>query len=490
MKKNSTLIIVLLLFSVGIFFNVYYPAIHGKYFADDFGFIFIPYENNLSHVFLDKNETSYAYRPLEKLFLLTIQNNYGYDTTAIHITQMTLHFLFSVMFFMWLRKEGFSIGTSVLVFLYLLFSQAATHAVASNDTFSQIISTLFGYFSIFFYLQFIKSKTRSAYLYIYSLLFFAVSLLGKENALSFFPLLVLIAINNFFKLTSICKQKLLRVFFQLVPFFVTTLFYFAIRKYLDLDAATFGEDRFNMNFGLNIPINFIQAFVLALIPFSSVDLYQSIQNKSFLFLVIGGLYICIYTIILFVPLFNKEQRLRLVKGAILLPVSLFPVIILNHISELYVYNMLPIMAFLLAISIETIINRNRQALSVLIVMFFLTGFLINSFAIRSKVNSMKINGDMTHQMLQEIKPYLKENPFIDTLVLINKPYDQKNEYSIFKRSGFRLFEDGEVVFNKISERNDLEVKIVKMNEFTCKKSSDNLYLAFDENYHIRKYQCK
>jgi hypothetical protein len=442
------------------------------------------------HIFLDKNEVSYAYRPLEKLFLLTVQRSFDYDTTAIHITQMTLHFLFSLLFFLWLRKDGFSIGTSIFVFLYLLFSQAATHAIASNDTFSQIISTLFGYLSIFFYLQFVNGKTKLLFLYFSSVLCFLFSLLGKEIGLSFFPLLILISINIICKNFSIYKYKLPKVFLQLLPFFIITLLYFVIRKYINLDAATFGNDRYNMSLGLNISINFIQAFILSLIPFSSVDLYQSIQNKSFVFLLICGFFICIYTVIILVPLFNKENRLRLVKSSIFLPVSLFPVIILNHISELYVYNMLPIMAYLLALSIESIFSRKYRVLSAMLILFLITGLLINSIAVRSKVNAMKINGDITQQMLQEIKPYLRENPSIDTLVLVNKPYNQKNEYSIFKRSGFRLFEDGEVIFKKISDRRDLKVKIIKMNELICDRSGNNLYLTLNENDHIRKCQCK
>ncbi len=408
MKKF--LIILIFPLITGVFFYAYYPAIHGKYFADDYQFLFTPYNNSFFHIFIDKNLVSYAYRPIEKLFLLTIQNHFGYQTTAIHLTQMFLHFLFSIIFYAWLRRQGFSKTSSIFAFSYMLLTQAASHAVSSNDTFSQVTSTIFGYASVVLLTLTFNNTSKRNFFFYYSssLLLFLLSLLSKENGLSFFPFICFILFCHTFKNALFPKRWFIIITSYLIPFIVITALYFSLRKYLNLDPATFGEGRYNMNIGLNVIINFIESFLFALLPFSSVDFYFSLQNKNYSFLLISILFVSILTLMICLPIFSKTKRKLTIFTLSLLPISLFPVIILNHISELYVYNMLPLFALLIANSIEYLTTQHKKLFTSLLTAFLLLVFIIDIHSIKNKSILMKTNGANAERMLNEIKPYLLE----------------------------------------------------------------------------------
>lgn len=494
MKLNLKISFIFFIFSLltALFFYAYSPAIHGKYFGDDYGFLFTPYNNSIFHIFIDKNLASFAYRPIEKLFLLTIQNHFEYQTIAIHLTQMILHFLFSIIFYVWLRKQGFSKTSSIFAFSYMLLTQAASHAVSSNDTFSQITSTIFGYTSVALLTIAFKNNSNRNFFFYYSSSFFLFifSIISKETGLSFFPFICFILFCHIFKNALFPKRWFITITSYLIPFIIITSLYFILRKYINLDPATFGDGRYNVNLGLNIIINFVQAIFLALLPFSSVDFYFSLQSGNISFLLISILFVSILTIVILLPILSKAKRNLTILTLLLLPVSLFPVIILNHISELYVYNTIPLIVILLANSIEYLKVKYNKVFTSVLPIFLFSVFLINVHSVKSKSILVKTNGINAEQMLNKIKPYLPEIPTNGTLFLVNTPYSQKTEYSIFKFTEFRLFECGEHIFNRISGRNDFKVKIVQKNQFNCDSLSGGLYLLVDNNNQIQRTTCQ
>lgn len=487
MKK--TLILLTFTATIALYFMAYLPGLHGKHFADDFGYIFTPYSQPLLHVFIDKNETEYAYRPVEKLFLLMIQKKYGEDTFPVHFTQALIHLFFCSLFYWWLRKKQYSRTLSFLGFSYLLLTQAAVHAVASNDTFSQIIAAFSGYCSVF---VFIKAHKESLHIKKYllltcSLLLFAISLASKETGFAFLALLIII--TGF----ELCLPKInfknsVHQLLHLLPFIALVLLYFWIRNYLNLDKASFGSGRMNIHIGFNIISNIVLSVFQTLLPFSSVDFYVAVKNLEFLTLLPSLLVVMAAASIIVCPLFDKKYRFRQMTVLLLMPVTLFPVCIFNHVSELYVYTMLPVTAVALLNGSRLIIERLPVTPGKAFCVLLFCYVLINIGAIYSKVNAMRSNGEKTATLLKKINPYLNNIPVNGTLVLLVPADSVKSDYSIFKRHGLRLFEDGEMIFNRVTLRNDFKTSMHYYTTQGLQPQQNQFVLQLDKSSKIKEYK--
>lgn len=124
--------------------------------------------------------------------------------------------------------------------------------------------------------------------------------------------------------------------------------------------------------------------------------------------------------------------------------------------------MVPLIAILIGIGIGTLYENLTNKLLKALILCFISIFLIwNAISVFSKSTLINQNGIEAEQILNKIQPYYSCIPHKGKLILINPEISDKTEYSIYKRTGFRLIEDGEVEIKRRSKRNDIDIIIIK-----------------------------
>jgi hypothetical protein len=440
-----------------IAFVAYYPTLNGGYFADDYALQVSDKDLDISNLFTPAN--GYSCRPLEVLFLYTMQRCFGCDNTLpIHIVNLFIHYTFSIMIMVYMLKNGFSIVSSIIAFTCMILSQANSHAVASIDTFSQLTSTFLGYAVIILNYSFFKTKKH--YLLIISVALYIAALYCKETALFVLPFIGLLHLDFWIK--NVCKSWTItiRQILAIIPYIAVTGIYLWLRELIGLTGASAGDDRYNISIGFNVIKNFLMLLFQSLQPQSSVNLYFDIVNgqwNSIILVIITSGVVCSFAVWGNVKKGESENPAKLL---LLFPASIFPVILLNHVSELYAYNMTPLCAMVIGSGFgKILVQSGKRILKSTCVLVLLCFILWNSVSIYTKCSLMKENGQQSKALLEKIQPYYRQIPYGGTLILLNPETTDKTEYSIFKVTGFKLFDYGTMVFNRMARRNDFTTVI-------------------------------
>jgi hypothetical protein len=143
----------------------------------------------------------------------------------------------------------------------------------------------------------------------------------------------------------------------------------------------------------------------------------------------------------------------------------FPMVLLNHVSELYAYNSMPFVSMIADISLGSLCPfantwRPKQVMGVMLVLLFASHII----AVKQKTSLMEENGTRATMLLDRIQPYAQKASQGSELLLVN-PDAMSPEYSIFLMSGFNVLKEGESRINKVSNRNDIRVKIITERDF-------------------------
>jgi hypothetical protein len=255
-----------------------------------------------------------------------------------------------------------------------------------------------------------------------------------------------------------------------------------LRKQLNLQEAATGTDRYNIGLGFNIVKNFIMTLLQALQPHSSVDIYFDIVNNRWISVAVTMLLSCVLATLSIWGIFFSRHRMFSALLVIMLPVSMFPTILLNHISELYVYSTMPLISILIGIGLGELFEEYNKHLWRTVHLCLISGFLIwNCVSVFRKCELMNQNGLQAEKLLDEIKPYYSEIPVNGNLILVNPNTSNKTEYSIFRQTGFRLFENGAHELNRRANRDDFNTIIVREKEFNTVDTSNSLILKYSQN---------
>ncbi|HEX3019236.1 MAG TPA: hypothetical protein VHP36_02995 [Chitinispirillaceae bacterium] len=481
MIKKSFLIQLIILFSISITAIIAYsPSIDGSYFGDDFSFNFSKTDLSIKSILTPSH--NHSYRPIEKLFLATMQQKFPGNTVPIHAFQLFLHLLTSILLMIWMRQQGFSKFCSALAFGIMALAQANSLAVSSLDTFSQVTCALFGYSSLALFLQYMKDSTKSKYhLYFISFLLLIIALFCKETAMSFAPMMSIIVFFYCIKNYSVNRSKCNIMLISLIPFLVASGALMLLRRYLNLLPAEFGQGRYNIGFGFNIVKNFILSAIHVIQAHSSVDIYLAITNSNWFILSFAMLFSTVIVLIAIYGVHLGKQQYVFTILLTLLPLSLFPVICLMHVSEGYTYNMMPLIAIILGIGLGSFYENQKSPFLKIIAFCLITGFLFwNSISIFRKSTMMKRNGIEAEQILQKIEPYLPEIPFGGQLVLVNPNTSSKTEYSVFKLTGFRLLEFGTIEIARRAGRYDFPTHIIMEKDLNSTYINNSLVLRYKD----------
>jgi hypothetical protein len=472
----------------------YYPGVGIDYYEDDYQDVFNQPSSKILYYFFNNNPDKNFYRPIEASFLAFVQTYFGLNTAPIQLTQIGMHALLAWFIFIFILKKRFTFAQATIGSVFFLLSQANAMAVLSNDTLSQIGSTFFGWvsmFSIYLFLENRKSpeggrQKESKYhiYYIASIAAFLFTLLSKETGISFFLLIAALTLIYATKMGKDGRRK--QFLLDILPFLIVLFLFLVIRSVVAKAQPHFGSDRYALHFGSNVVINLIELFALAFIPASSVDFITSILQRHIISMF---LFFCSGSILIILTFYNLTKKNNHNLTLLLFGfsvIALFPTFILNHISELYVYNAMPVISILTGLGLGRLYEATNRATTRRAVILCLFAVLLISHvsALRSKAYLMKENGKRATELLNQIKPFLPNIPLDGMLVLVN-PSPTDIEYSVFKINGFNVLSRSRRI-QQLSNRYDIKVTIINKDNVEKYRGNDFVLILGIEDGMVKK----
>lgn len=462
----------------------FFPGISGSYYSDDFCYRVHDAATSPIYFLFNKNPLhGSAYRPLEFITLWFTQAISGYDTTLQHSIQILLHLLITFLLYSISQKLGLSKRSSIIASLFMLFSQSSVSAVSSNDTISQLYGTLFGFLSIYIlYKDFREESSKKQYHHIIlSVLFYAIALFSKELSLGF--LITIVSLISYF---AIKHNKIKSNILKILPFILVTIFYLIFRSSLELSTGQFGSERYDLNIGFNLIKNTILLLVQAFIPFSSADIFIHIKNREFQNLILPIL-LTLSTII--VPLYGfiKEKRFKELLLLLFFYLSIMSAAIgLNHVSELYTYQVLPIFAIFIG-SGYAMIYKNIQSKKIrqLLNIWITSIIIINISACHSKSNLLTIQGNQGINLHPQLKIIIDDHQINDTLYFVNKSYTP--EYSIYYKREFNNMKSGLIALTVMNNKFGLQMIVIHKDDIDSTIKDFSNYYMLNDNDSIVSY---
>lgn len=449
-----------ILFTV-VGFAVYAAGLTGRYFADDFKYVFQLPSSKIFYFFAHANPATAFYRPVQSMVLAAIQSVAGDHTWPVHVLTISLHILLSLFVFFASKSLGIPKYQSLVASFYMLVSQANALAVLSNDTLSQVGGTLCGYVSLWLLFRILESsKTAQGKhnipdgVYVAgSICLYAISIWMKESSLSFLLDILLLIIM----VTHIARRGKYTVWNKLVymiPYILVTAAYLTIRASIIQGSP---DPRYELFFGLNIIENILLFAFAAIVPFSTAAVFTAFVVRNFMIIFIIGAITLILVAAVMKGLWKSRSRLLAILSLFAI-INLFPMAMFHHVSELYVYNSMPIFSILIAIGGTTAIqelarNRFRKIVGISLTISLLALHII---ACQSKAMKMTANGQKAERLLSQILPFVSSVPEKGHLILMNPAY-KAPEYSVICMNGFNVLSYGTNIINQESGRSDITV---------------------------------
>jgi len=418
---------------------LYAMVLGGKPFLDDWVYVLAEPARHILGAFGELHPGQF-YRPLP-LFLVAVLQLAGHGSPVpIHLLQCVLHALLAVLVVSIAIRRGTPRGWAILAGVFMTASQSAAAAVGGYDTLSITLSTFFGMASLSLLLGPGRYGAAAAA--------FLCSLLCKESALGYLPLLALAAIRAHPTVSESSQATpFLRRRGALFSFLLAAIAggYLAWRTHLGAFAPSAGSGTYNMNLGGGILLNLAMLWFAALLPISSVDVFTALVERNVAVALVG---LAAVAVVLALLLLGFIRKGRWGRGLALIAagsVALSPVLPLVHVSELYAYTLLPFAALLLGESVASLAGARsgrfaRGAVVSLVVLLLAA----NSTATMSKALAMAENGRRAERLLGAVAGEMRSLPKGGTLTLVDPVLDHPN-YSVFRFRSFLLVPDETLV---------------------------------------------
>ena len=334
------------LFLCFIILSVYFSGLTIQYYSDDLQFVFNPLPSNILYYFFQKNPANtLAYRPIQASLMILVQRFFSMYTLPIHLLSITVHIIMTWLIYIIMIKLQFSRLSAILGSVFMAVSQANVLAVLSNDTLSQILGTFFGCLCVWLmYRAYVSHTGPREYInlkfFFASMALFGFSVFSKETSISFLlSILLIIILGNYLSIRGNILIK--RTIITIIPFCVLYIFYFVVRSLVVDVNPSFGPERYQFNIGINIINNLVQYFFSAFNTASTVVGYTAIKSGDIItFLIIAITTISFVTIVAYGLLISNRHTIIIILISLAI-IGSFPVVLLNHIGELYVYNSMP-----------------------------------------------------------------------------------------------------------------------------------------------------
>ena len=430
-----------------------------KPYADDFQVIFLEPSLHVFRHFHDPVAPLSFYRPLQNAVLESIQYVAGGVGWPVHGLQIVLHGVLAVLVYTVIRGLEGTRNQAMLGALFMVVSQANTHAVLSFDTLSQVCATLFGYVSLWLLFRAVTLEDMRRRRLLGGYVALTLALLSKETAVAFLPMLLVVLVAGLWK--GRLKPSLAAAMRPWLPACLIT------GAYAILWIAVMGhvpvEGRYDMNLGLNIGRSAVLFGAAMSVPLPSPVVFAWLQHGVAAGLVLAGAGAMIFLGIVGGGLAGSRLG-RL--GALLLALvtlSLLPVVALSKVSELYVYGAMPGVAVATGLGAGHLLapGHGPSRWSVRRVLLQVLGAAIllgHILSVQVKANLMAENGESAARLLEEVSAAV-DDAKADIVYLV-QPDPDALAYSVYYMPGFSVLAFAEPLLRYRSGRPELRVQIV------------------------------
>ncbi|MCX6026203.1 MAG: hypothetical protein NTY23_08100 [Chloroflexi bacterium] len=429
------------------------------------------------------------YRPLQMVFLSAVQTRYGLWTVPIHLTHILLHAVTTGFVYSLARRFGLGAFQAVLAALFFLVAQANAIAVLSIDTLSTIFVTLFGLITLWllvpgdFSAESVALRRLSQYCF--APLTFLLSLLSKESSVSVWPMAVvcLAAFPEVAQSKPIDWRRKRQLILVALPLLLVLLVYLVLRSAAGAMPAEMGQGPYQFRVGLNIPSNLAMILGAALTPVSTVSIMNALTLGDTIFLLGTGLVAAGSLLVAIWGLWQDGRAWLWLVVTTVGVISLFPMVLLNHVSEMYAYGAMPFVGMLLGGGWAAVLERFRARRLILVLgSIGLAGLLLlNVAGIQSKAHLMVANGEAVQSILLQLKEFIPAIPANGRLLLVNPPSPVRSSYSVFIVNGFDVFEGRRETVYRSGDRSDFGVRIVDAEAVTPDMlTSDTLAVTLEQ----------
>lgn len=479
-----------LLVLAGVALAVFGAGLHIGYYSDDFSYYIRPLPSDPFYFFYNQNPGVVFYRPLQSAFVLAVQSLWGLETLAIHLVTLLCHVVLSWLVAVTVVRLGYTRLQAQIGSSYILLAQVGTYAVLSNDTLSQVGGVLFGCLApwlLYFpgrnggSAQADREKRPAILYYLLALISLAISLSLKETSTAYLAIVgIALLVVNLERLPR--RQALLRTALQLIPFILLVGLYMVVRSQFVTGSVQFGDSRYDLNLGLNIPKNIALFLVASSTAHSSVDAFVALQQKDVPMLVAIAIPVMLFAGLVCRGLWLVRRDRPVAILLLLYFFGFFPAILFNRVSEHYIYNSFPFLAALVGIAAGGIYQRTkavrgRVALGVAMGLLL----VIHVVSIQSKMALMQANGERAADLLEQLRPIVQSAPPNSMVSLVNPP-NPAIEYSIYIMTDFDLLEAGFPGIQTWLGRPDLKMDIREHSDSSLTRGgNDSLMLLTLDN---------
>jgi hypothetical protein len=435
---------------------LYTPFLGAPYFMDDLLFYFVPPPPHLYDYFSLPGSSSHLYRPGEAIILTLIQQHFGLSTLPLHLVSMAAHATLGATVWIAALGLGYRRFEAAMACILVMVTQVGAPALLGNDTMSQAVSTALGSLACLLVgIGYLRNAGVSTGFWAASVLAYFASLFFKETALG---LILIIALLT--GLASLGKpdwpSRIRFALWRLAPYGAAAIVYFICRLHAGMPLS--GGGAYRISVGFNVIQNLAEFAWVSLNPVSSVVVFYAIQDSDAVVLTALGVILAFILILLFAGLWMSSRKKLAALLACCILAALFPAFLLQHVSELYVYNAAPYIALMFALLLGSLWNHRHLARACLIVVCALL-FGAQVFATRQKASMMDANGKAAASMMEAIARSMKTLPQNSEILLAQDDVPTQ-QYSVYVLNGLSVLWIGESRIGPIYGRPDVNVRIV------------------------------
>ncbi len=336
LKKTatSTYAVIIYLLSLGIV--LYSPMINNFFVGDDFTWLKWAAQPPSNFLTYFTQSDGFFYRPGTKIYFYLIYHFFWLNPVVYHVVSIALHVIVASLVFL-LAKKIFknTLLSASAAFIFLIMS-GYTEMVFWIASTGHLFTAVFGLLGLLLFIEWEEKK--KIYYYLFSIIFFSLSLLFHELGVVL-PLLVLA--YKFKDSFSSVKKTLLRKDFLFL--FVPVVLYLLVR--LSANSHWFqGDYNYNLvRLPFNLFGNILGYLSLTIVGTFSLSFYEKIRILTrenlliTLAIILPLLGVIYYLYKKLVNLFEKEEKSVILFGFSFFIVSLLPFLGLGDITSRYSY---------------------------------------------------------------------------------------------------------------------------------------------------------
>jgi hypothetical protein len=443
----------------------YAPGVEIPYYGDDFKFYFPAGGLGWVDHFARTGPTTGFYRPLQNTVLTLLQSFAHENTVPVHTVNLVLHLGTVGVVYEGCQWIGGTKRQALLGAALMAVAQANGAAVLGNDTMSQVGSALFGYLSLRFYGAALASGGDNRRSYGGALVLLSTSLLFKETGFAFVLLLVLMEIGSRFSVFqrgSKPRASVAELGWRLVPVLLIGGVYLIIRSHAGAVRPGFGTGDYQLSVGFNVVRNAFLFGAAATSVVSTPRMALWVQNGGWVQAAVAITGSVLFVAVVVTGVYRSGSGRKAVGLFLVAAVSLTPVILLNDVSELYVYTAMPPLCIIAGIGLSNFVKRASGVRYAGFVTLLVTLLGTQAAGVRNKAQLMKATGDRTQAILRQVAEYGEDAPSGSVLCLqedVSRMHADTTAYSIYRMPGSAPLKFAEPMVRHRSSRSDIHFVI-------------------------------